>query len=45
MNISDINMSDFTNEELLVAQSSVEKFLKGLNTEYADAKKKEEENS
>lgn len=38
-------MSDFSNDELLEAQISVEKFLKILNTEYADAKKKEEENS
>lgn len=45
MNIADIKMSDFSNEELLVAQDSVEKFLKVLNNEYVDAKKKEEEHS
>ena len=45
MNISDINISEFSDAELLEAQNSVEKFLKVLKVEYADAKKREEENS
>lgn len=45
MDIADIKLSELSDSELLEAQKSINKFLISLKTEYADAKKKEEERS
>lgn len=45
MNVPDIKLSEFSDLELLEAQKSVEKFLKNLKNDLADAKKKGEEKS
>lgn len=45
MDIADIKLSELSDNELLEAQKSVEKFLTSVKAEYVDAKKKEEERS
>lgn len=45
MDIKEIKVSRFKDDELIQAQTDVESFIKFLENEYKNAKKLEEENS